>query len=178
MKHQNIIEIIKDIVIISGGQSGVDRAALDVAIENNIAYRGWCPKGGWAEDKTTPPGLLTEYSELKATESSLPKERTEKNIIDSDATLIILMSNDTELAVSNGTLLTKEFAVKHHKPYLIVNLSKNNVIEEILTWIATLHKNVALNIAGPRESEFPGIYNKAKKILSGIFSTSDETFDT
>ena len=75
--------------IISGGQTGVDRAALDVAIERGMDWGGWCPKGGWAEDFPEPPGLLAKYSHLRETPERHPLQRTEWNVRDSDATLII-----------------------------------------------------------------------------------------
>ena len=86
--------------IISGGQSGVDRAALDVAIERGMDWGGWCPRGGWAEDFLEPPGLLTKYPHLKETPDSHPLQRTEWNVRDSDATLII--TDGAGLSVSIG----------------------------------------------------------------------------
>jgi hypothetical protein len=64
------------LTIVSGGQTGVDRAALDVAIELGIPYRGWCPKGGWAEDMLNPPGVLILYPELRETQDADPRQRT------------------------------------------------------------------------------------------------------
>jgi Circularly permutated YpsA SLOG family len=87
--------------IISGGQSGVDRAALDVAIERGLDWGGWCPKGGWAEDFPEPPGLLAKYPHLKETEQSHPLQRTEWNVRDSNASLII--TDGKGLAPSIGT---------------------------------------------------------------------------
>ena len=87
--------------IISGGQTGVDRAALDVAIERGLDWGGWCPKGGWAEDFPDPPGLLAKYSHLRETPGRHPLQRTEWNVRDSDATLIITDSGG--LSVSIGT---------------------------------------------------------------------------
>src|SRR5262247_3340324 len=87
--------------IISGGQTGVDRAALDVAIECGMPWGGWCPKGGWAEDFPNPPGLLAKYPHLRETPLAHPLQRTEWNIRDSDATLIITDSEG--MAVSVGT---------------------------------------------------------------------------
>src|SRR6185295_9106746 len=75
--------------IISGGQTGVDRAALDEAIERGMDWGGWCPKGGWAEDYPEPPGLLAKYSHFKETPDPYPLQRTEWNVRDSDAALII-----------------------------------------------------------------------------------------
>src|SRR6476661_2929994 len=67
------------LTIVSAGQTGVDRAALDVAIELGIAYRGWCPKGGWAEDRPSPPGVLALYPGLGETPHADPRQRTEWN---------------------------------------------------------------------------------------------------
>ena len=78
-----------EIRIVSGGQTGVDRAALDVAIELGIPYGGWCPRGGWAEDMPAPPGLLSRYPLLRETAGSDPAERTRLNVRDSDATLVL-----------------------------------------------------------------------------------------
>ena len=74
----------------TGGQSGVDRAALDVARELNIEICGWCPRGGWAEDYTTPPGLLSDYPELTETPSAGTTQRTLWNMRDADAILTII----------------------------------------------------------------------------------------
>ena len=78
--------------IVTGGQSGVDGAALDVAIEFGIEYEGWCPQGGLAEDFPVPPGLLTSYPKLKETPLAEVNQRTEWNVRDSDATLILTSS--------------------------------------------------------------------------------------
>src|SRR2546423_14603207 len=87
--------------IISGGQTGVDRAALDVAIERRMESGGWCPKAGWAEDLPNPPGLLAKYPKLKETPQSNPLQRTEGNVRDSDAALVI--TDGGGMAVSKGT---------------------------------------------------------------------------
>jgi hypothetical protein len=76
--------------VITGGQTGVDRAALDAAIECALAYGGWCPRGGWAEDLTGRPGLLKRYPSLRETPSADPAQRTEWNVRDSDAALIVI----------------------------------------------------------------------------------------
>ena len=76
--------------LLSGGQSGVDRAVLDVAMERGIDYGGWCPKGGWAEDFPLPPGVLAKYPNLKETPLADPAQRTEWNVRDADACMIVL----------------------------------------------------------------------------------------
>ena len=93
--------------IVSGGQTGVDRAALDVAIELGIEYGGWCPKGGWAEDHVIPPGVLVLYPKLTATPLAEPEQRTEWNVRDSDATLILIRGSG--LLNSSGQLLAARF---------------------------------------------------------------------
>ena len=97
----------------SGGQSGVDRAALDFAIEFGVPYGGWVPAGGWAEDFPEPPGLLARYRHLQETASSDPSVRTEWNVRDSDGTLILSMSDS--LALSPGSKWTDEVAQKYNR---------------------------------------------------------------
>jgi hypothetical protein len=75
--------------LLSGGQSGVDRAVLDVALARGIPYGGWCPKGGWAEDFPEPPGVLAKYPQLAETPLADPAQRTEWNVRDADACLIL-----------------------------------------------------------------------------------------
>src|SRR5215470_4418462 len=109
-------------VIISGGQTGVDRAALDAAIVRGIAWRGWCPKGGWAEDFPDPPGVLARYPNLRETPLSDPTQRTAWNVRDSDAILIIV--DRAGVAASNGTTGAKEWAGRYGKPLLVVDVSQ------------------------------------------------------
>src|SRR5262245_62085561 len=108
--------------IISGGQTGVDRAALDAAIELGIPYGGWCPQDGWAEDCPHPPGLLARYPELRATPLADPAQRTEWNVRDADASLIIVDARG--VPASRGTALAAEFAGGYGKPLLIVDVSE------------------------------------------------------
>src|SRR5580692_3617418 len=107
--------------LISGGQSGVDRAVLDVAEACRIAYGGWCPKGGWAEDFPQPPGLLARYPNLKQTPLADPAQRTEWNVRDADACMIIVEAGG--VAVSRGTALAEELAHRDRKPLYVVDLS-------------------------------------------------------
>ena len=106
-------------MIISGGQTGVDRAALDVAIEYGIAWGGWCPQGGWAEDFPDPPGLLDRYPALQETPRSDPAQRTGWNVRDSDAVLIIV--DRAGLHVSKGTTGAKEWPLHFGKPLVVVD---------------------------------------------------------
>jgi hypothetical protein len=151
--------------IVSGGQTGVDRAALDWAIARGIAYRGWCPKGGWAEDMPEAPGLLADYPNLRETRSADPKERTEWNVRDSDATLVLLPSAPE---VSPGTRFTLACAEKQEKPLLVVDPNDSMALDAILGWLRDNPNIRVLNIAGPRKSEAPGIYGASIALLSRL----------
>ena len=148
--------------IISGGQTGVDRAALDVALELDIPCGGWCPKGRRAED-----GPIDPKYPLKETKSEEYPVRTEANVIEADGTLILTVGKPT-----GGTAYTVKKAVKFKKPYRIVDLGKNPKPEAVLKW-ANAYNISVLNVAGPRESKFPGIYENAKIFLEGILVTKD-----
>src|SRR5262245_39400406 len=156
--------------IISGGQSGVDRAALDVAIERGIDWGGWCPKGGWAEDLPEPPGLLAKYPHLKETPDRHPLQRTEWNVRDGDAILILADSED--LSVSIGTQRAHKWAGQHGKPNLVLDVNAEHAVKHAKTWLCTQRKrfgpHMVLSIGGPRESEAPGIYQRAKHILTAL----------
>ena len=158
--------------IISGGQTGVDRAALDVAIELRMEWGGWCPQGGWAEDFPAPPGLLVSYPHLKETPSSHPLQRTEWNVRDSDATLII--TGGDGLAASIGTTRAHEFAHKHGKPLCVIDATDVRAQQRAVAWLEKQRNrfgaDIALGIGGPRESEAPGIYAQAKQLLKAIIS--------
>lgn len=149
--------------IVSGGQSGVDRAALDVAMEKSIPYRGWCPKGGWAEDLPHAPGLLLHYRHLQETPDADPSQRTEWNVRDSDRLLVLIDS--TGLKVSKGTEAALEYAVRLGKPHIVIDLDERNGTERTMAWLKSAPADMSLCIAGPRESEAPGIYVKAKAAL-------------
>ena len=156
--------------IITGGQSGVDRAALDVAIERGISYGGWCPRGGWAEDLRTPPGLLAKYPLLRETPSKDPAGRTRWNVRDSDRTLIL--HDARGLAASRGTALTLRLAEQYGKPHLVVDVDRADAAERIAEWLASAKGAVVLNIAGPRESSAPGIYEKTRATLGRVLGRS------
>jgi len=137
--------------IVSGGQTGVDRAALDMAIELNIPHGGWCPNGRLAELDTTIP----ERYSLQETLSTDVSVRTKLNIRDSDATLLIVPQYP--LTVNDGTVLTLQELHKKNKTYFIIDLSKALNTSTVITWVQKNSIHV-LNVAGPRESQAPGIY--------------------
>lgn len=124
--------------IITGGQSGVDRAALAVANELAIPYGGWCPRGGWAEDLIDPPGLLAQYPLLRETPLSNPAQRTQYNLRDSDAVLIITTVGG--LAASPGTALAREIAERDGKPLLVVALNETDALPQTRQWLEGLLK--------------------------------------
>ena len=156
--------------LLSGGQSGVDRAVLDVAIACGIAYGGWCPQGGWAEDFPQPPGLLAKYPDLKETPLADPAQRTEWNVRDAGACLIIVDTGGLE--VSAGTTLAGELAHRYRKPLMVVNLQRRMFSSPPPCGCASnrrrLGDELKLAIGGPRESEAPGIYQRAAAFLEQL----------
>ena len=156
--------------LICGGQSGVDRAVLDVAAERGIAYGGWCPKGGWAEDFPTPPGLLAKYPGLQATPLADPAQRTEWNVRDADACMILVDAGG--LQASAGTMLARELAHRYRKPLLVVNLREPENHKHAALWLRVQQGRhgsaLRLAVGGPRESEAPGIYQHAMRFMQAV----------
>jgi len=156
--------------LLSGGQSGVDRAVLDVAIEQGIAYGGWCPKHGWAEDFPAPPGLLAKYPMLRETPLVDPAQRTQWNVRDADACMIIIDAGG--LSVSRGTALASELAQRYRKPLVIADLGVPDGEARAASWLraqqATFGADFRLAIGGPRESEAPGIYARAATFIRAL----------
>ena len=143
--------------IVSGGQTGVDRAALDTAIELGLPHGGWVPKGRRAEDGIIPEKY--RVTELPAREYAA---RTEKNVVDSDGTLILSRG---ELA--GGSALTARLARKHRRPCLHVDLAgipPEAAPGKIRAWMKQ-HRIKVLNVAGPRASGDPKIYGLSREIL-------------
>lgn len=144
--------------IVSGGQTGVDRAALDTAIAIGIGHGGWCPKDRLAEDGSVP----SRYS-LTELDSRDYAVRTEQNVIDSDATLILY-----EGKLRGGTLLTYRLAKRLQKPCLLVPIDHDWSRDTVRQWLSELSPET-LNVAGPRESSHPGIYERSFQALLRIF---------
>lgn len=144
------------VTLVSGGQTGVDRAALDVALELGIPCGGWCPAGRWAEDGPIPP----RYP-LRETPSADPAERTRWNVRDSDGTLLLVTDDD-----SPGTELARQVAREMRKPLLTWHLDARPD-EGVRVW-AEVETIRTLNVAGPRESESPGVYERARTFLRAV----------
>ena len=142
----------------AGGQTGVDRAVLDVALASGLKVTGWCPRGRRAED-----GPLDPRYPLRETPSAHYAQRTEWNVRDSDGTLVLLRDE-----MDDGTALTIRQAIRQARPLLLVDLESSLDSATVRQWIrrsAVQH----LNIAGPRESRSPGIYQVARVFLEKLF---------
>lgn len=147
--------------IVSGGQTGVDRAALDAALQTGIAHGGWCPAGRRAED-----GPIPETYRLAETGTARYEERTRLNVRDSDGTLVLGAG-----PLSGGTRLTARHARRLAKPCLVVDLDEPAPVEEVADWIL-VNAIATLNVAGPRESGVPGVYARAKDYLLRVINAA------
>lgn len=147
--------------IVSGGQTGVDRAALEFGRRVGVPIGGWCPAGGWAEDLPDPPGLLAEFPELDETRSSHPAQRTRWNVRDSDATLVLVRGEVS----SPGTAATITFAEDFGRPHLVADVED---VVAVRAWLVDLPAGSVLNVAGPRESQAPGIQAQASALLDAV----------
>ncbi len=154
--------------IVSGGQTGVDRAALDAALAAGVPIGGWCPRGRRAER-----GLIPKRYPLKETTARSYTVRTELNVQDSDGTLIIVLSE-----ISSGTKLTLDLAKRHGKPVIVVHLrpastlnlfsdqnSLTEQIDSVVDWIRD-HRIRILNVAGPRGSSHKDVYAESREFVS------------
>lgn len=144
--------------IISGGQTGVDRAALDVAIELGIPHGGWLPKGR----KTEAGRLPAKYQLKELLTDSYPKQ-TEQNVMDSDGTLII-----SHGPLTGGSDFTRQMAEKHGKPWIHVDADRISIdaaVQLVRAWTNGNQVQV-LNVAGPRDSKDPRIYGTTKRLLT------------
>ena len=156
--------------IISGGQTGVDRAALVAAMAYSMPVGGWVPKGRLSEDGVVPEGFYNMWE----CEGGY-RERTRANVRDSDATLIL----SDKFPLSGGTAYTVEVVEECGKPYNVVDLNVGDAEEQIREWMLSRenaipkkgakNEKLVLNVAGPRESVSPGIFEKAKTTLLHVF---------
>jgi len=147
--------------IISGGQTGADRAALDAAIACGMDYGGSIPRGRNAEDGS----IDRRYEKLVELDSAMHRVRTEQNVMDADATLIFTRGEAT-----GGTALTVQYAQQYKKPFLLVDVMDTGTDEAavgIEKWLDETRPTV-LNVAGPRESKSPGMYGTVYHILAEL----------
>jgi len=145
--------------IISGGQTGVDRGALDAAIALGIEHGGWCPLGRLAED-----GRIPDRYALCETERPDYSERNERNVLDGGATLILCRG-----PISGGTELTRRLGEGHKRPCLVVDLDGPADVEPVRRWLVE-HRVTVLNVAGPRESQSPGIAAAARRFIERLLA--------
>jgi hypothetical protein len=150
--------------IVSGGQTGVDRAALDAALERGLPCGGWCPRGRRAED-----GRIDPRYPLVETPSPAYAERTERNIRDSEGTLVLAFGRPT-----GGTALTIARARVLGRPLLVLDLAADVDPEAVVDWLRS-HAVRTLNVAGPRESQSPGVYARARELLSRTLAAAERS---
>ena len=168
----------------SGGQSGVDRAALDTARKYNIEICGWCPKDGWAEDYPEAPGILAEYPELRETPEKGTAQRTLWNMRDADAILTILPEGS---GASEGTDLGVQEGMRLEKPMFTAHSAED--VPAIIAWLRALAAGratgsdtaggadgIELCVGGPRASECAQAYRVTVEMLEKVFEDgiSDE----
>jgi len=148
---------MRSLTIVSGGQTGADRGALDAAIELGLSVDGWCPRGRRAEDGPVP----AEYP-MRETPSNRYAERTTWNVRDSDATLILHAGK-----TGPGTALTVRLAGRLSRAYLVVDVREPEAKRTVKAWIEG-QKIGRLNVAGPRESGSPGLQDAVKRFLVSV----------
>jgi len=150
--------------IVSGGQTGADRAALDFAIAHGIPHGGWCPKGRKAED-----GAIDERYALQETPGEKYLERTEWNVRDSDGTVIFSIGRE----LGGGSKATLDFAREYHKPVLHLSRAAGwYAPEKKLIEFIQSHRIKSLNVAGPRASEEPEIGEFVTGVLEKLFEAA------
>jgi Circularly permutated YpsA SLOG family len=143
--------------IISGGQTGVDRAALDVALRHGIESGGWCPTGRLDEF-----GSIPDRYPVKELESGGFTERTLQNVKDSDGTVIVYPGK-----LSGGTEQTLRFCIEQKRPHQLIDGSKTSTEQAARLIVNFVRENKihVLNVAGPRQSEWPDGYNHVSRAL-------------
>lgn len=152
-------EFVKIDRVVSGGQTGADRAALDAAMAVGVPVGGWCPRGRRAED-----GIIDERYPLTETPGAAVEQRTSWNVRDSDATLVLVLRD-----VDAGTAFTIEEAERFGRPVQRVEVPAGAAaVGRVRTWIDD-HDVAVLNVAGPRESNAPGLYEAARRFLLRLF---------
>ncbi len=153
--------------IISGGQTGADRAALDVALATGLPHGGKVPRGRWAAD-----GPISDRYAVEELQSTCPEERTKFNVVESDATLIVTHGPPNN---SEGTKLTYVLATRHQKPLLCIDLNELNedaAVDRVVNWLRLIRCGT-LNVAGPRSSEDKGIYEATFNLLLAVLAKAE-----
>jgi len=149
--------------IVAGGQTGVDRGGLDAGLAAGLAVGGWCPLGRRAED-----GEIPARYPLDETPSHDYRERTEWNVRDSDGTLILARGR----RLTGGTALTEDLAQRYGRPVLVVDLKTEDGPGPVIAWLEE-NAIATLNVAGPRESQQPGIHDLAEAFMGRLIEASE-----
>jgi hypothetical protein len=155
-----------ELKIVSGGQTGVDRSALQAAMDLGLEWGGWAPKGWRAEDGGIPPPYRERMQEHA---SANYLGRTKRNVVDSHATLIIVDA----YPLSGGTLKTRFFCQEAMRSHFVVSLGESNAAEKVMKWlgqffVAEHPAPFVLNVAGPRESKAVGIQERTRRFLAEV----------
>lgn len=150
-----------EIKIISGGQTGVDRGALDAALQVGISHGGFVPRGRKAED-----GPVPDRYQLIELDSSNYLVRTRQNVLSADGTLLLIFGSTP----TGGTLRTLQFAEELNKPWWVANPDRPELVSKVVSWVQK-HGIEVLNVAGPRESKAPGIQQLTSTFLLEVLET-------
>lgn len=149
------------IKVVCGGETGADRAAVDFALLHSVAYGGWVPRDGWAEDFREPPGLLVHYHRFVPTLSTDLGVRTTLNVRDSSATVVF----SPGIIASSGVDQTLTMANVLKRPIVVIDPLGEDADALFAEFFGRLGTAVTLNVAGPRESEVPGLYRSVLAFL-------------
>ena len=157
-----------ELKIVSGGQTGVDRGALQAAMDLGLDWGGWAPKGWRSEDGAMPPIYRAKMREHA---SANYLGRTRRNVMDSHATLIIV----TSYPLSGGTLKTRFFCQEAARPHFVVSLGEADAVEKVRKWLGSFFAvehpvPFVLNVAGPRKSKSGGIQKRTCRFLSEVLA--------
>ena len=150
--------------IVSGGQTGADRGGIDAAIRCHLPYGGWVPKGRRAEDGIVP----ATYEDFRETGSAAYPARTEANVVDSDATLVMACG-----LPKNGSMRTCSYAQKRAKPHIVVNLAsdRKKAAELIVEWLSSIPlREIILNVTGSRESKVSGMHAATQAVMIDVIT--------
>ena len=158
--------------LLSGGQSGADRGAMDAARDLDFPVGGWCPAGGWAEDMTEPPGIRALYPQMTETPSSDVSQRTEWNIRDSSCCIVL---NTRTRGTSRGTDIGYAMYDKYETPHFEIALDGEASIEEqvgrAIEWLRGLDDDaIVISFGGPRASEYAGVYDIAYRVVTMLLT--------
>lgn len=150
--------------VVSGGQSGVDRAALAAAVRAARPHGGWVPAGGWAEDRPDPPGVCADYPLVRPTPAADPAQRTAWNARDADLTVLVW----PESVASPGCAATVAACDRFGRPWLRVVDVDPLEAAETLRLVSNHGRGLTVNVAGPRESQWPGAYDRCLRFLLAL----------